>query len=337
MQISRATAHFDQAFAETVLHHLDFQVAKSWYRIEDGTSKLMEAMEADIKVKPQMLKRVNKLSMGEAKDIILASVDGETEPRAYHTIFSTTTLGCLGQMDTSGLEFSDKQQLAIRGLHYDRSCKIAIKFSEAWWVKLGLPPAGGGSSTTDLPIRVTVFPSWIDGDASQPAVLICSYTWSLDATKFGSLIKSQSDPKANKQLLEMVLRNLVRLFSGRITYEALEKLVLDHHAYAWSHYEYTSGAFAYFGPGQFSNLWPALQQGAADGRLFFVGEAISPHHAWIAGALDSAYTQLVQFLCKLQRFDLVRKLKRSWFGGGVGNVPDGFEEKHAYYSAFLPL
>ena len=42
-----------------------------------------------------------------------------------------------------------------------------------------------------------------------------------------------------------------------------------------------------FGPDQFQDLYPALTEPAAGGLLFLAGEAISIHHAWIAGAIDS--------------------------------------------------
>ncbi|KAG9080006.1 hypothetical protein FRC06_007194 [Ceratobasidium sp. 370] len=48
------------------------------------------------------------------------------------------------------------------------------------------------------------------------------------------------------------------------------------------------GAYAFFGPGQFSSLYPSLTRPAAERRLHFAGEAISTCHAWVAGAIDSA-------------------------------------------------
>jgi len=40
-----------------------------------------------------------------------------------------------------------------------------------------------------------------------------------------------------------------------------------------------SGAFALFGPSQFRDIYPSFGQGAAGGRFFFAGEAISEQHA----------------------------------------------------------
>jgi monoamine oxidase len=248
-------------------------------------------------------------------------------------------MGCLGQMNTSGLNLSQEQQTAVRALSYDRSCKIGIKFSEAWWVRFGVTAGMGGSSATDLPIRTTVYPSWIDTNPGQPAVLICSYTWALDATKIGSLIASPDDPTQNAELLALVLKNLVRVFDNKITYEKLKSLVISHHAYAWSHDPNTAGAFALFGPGQFTNLYPAVQLPAADGRFWMVGECVSAHHAWIVGALDSAYIQLIAFLARFRQLEKLDRLRKSWFGGGVNRHPDEMidQEKLVYWKVKLSI
>lgn len=48
-----------------------------------------------------------------------------------------------------------------------------------------------------------------------------------------------------------------------------------------------SGAFAYFGPSQFSNMWQEILKPQSFGQLYLIGEAASAHHAWVVGALES--------------------------------------------------
>lgn len=300
-------------------------------------------MHDSIKYKAQTEKRVDRYSWGlvigskdgnpYSKWQTTVNIAGEEMPRSYSGVFNTTSMGCLGQIDTVGLDLSEEQQIAIRCLSYDRACKVAIKFKKAWWVDLGLPVGKGGVSSTDLPIRTIVYPSWVDGDKDQPVILISSYTWALDATRISSLIESHTDPVANAKLLELVLRDLAQVFENQISYDELSSLVIAHHAYSYSEDPNTAGAFALFGPGQFSNLYPYVQESANNNCFYMVGEAVSAHHAWIVGALISAYTQLNQFLYAWNRPDLAKKLKDSWFGGGEGEVPDGFVDKHAYWLA----
>jgi len=40
-----------------------------------------------------------------------------------------------------------------------------------------------------------------------------------------------------------------------------------------------SGAFAFFGPGDFGDMYTALSRPAANNRLHFAGEALSVRHA----------------------------------------------------------
>lgn len=58
------------------------------------------------------------------------------------------------------------------------------------------------------------------------------------------------------------------------------------------------GGYAFFGPGQFSDLYLEITKPASDGYLHFGGEAASSHHAWVAGALDSAWRCVWEILAK---------------------------------------
>lgn len=52
-----------------------------------------------------------------------------------------------------------------------------------------------------------------------------------------------------------------------------------------------------------------------------VGEASSAHHAWIVGALDSAYCAVAKFLIRYDLWDAYAKLVKDW--GTVGELEDG--------------
>jgi hypothetical protein len=79
-----------------------------WYCIEGGTSRVTEAMQENIKTKPETKKRVQKIAINRSSKSdgnMEVQVAGESEPRAGHcTVFNTTTLGCLSRIDTSGLD-----------------------------------------------------------------------------------------------------------------------------------------------------------------------------------------------------------------------------------------
>ena len=216
-------------------------------------------------------------------------------------------MGCLGRMDIAGLALSDDVLTGIRALSYDRATKVAIKFSSDWWTPLlnkgAAQPFLGGVSSTDLPNSNVVYPSWQD---SGSTILMVSYAWAQDATRLTSLIPDYGDTTQTSRdpIADLCLRYLAQLWlqvTGAPTYPELQKLYQSHHAFAWANDPNTADAFALFGPGQFSHLYPlmAKPQCRGDGSnkvgFYFAGEATSVHHAWISGALDSAYTTVWQW------------------------------------------
>lgn len=272
-----ASGLYDQAFSESVIDSFDFDFpggVEEWVCIEGGTSLVIDGMLKLIKTKPEIKKRVAAISIDRSKVAnanMLVQIAQEAKPRVYSTVFNTTTLACMQRMDLRGAELHPVQKDAIRALHYDSSSKVAIVFSNPWWItKSGI--IRGGAASTDLPIRTCVYPSYNLRDGpNKPAVLLCSYTWAQDAQRVGSLI-GENGQGVDDELLQLMLRDLARLHADHITYEELKSSVIKYHAFDWSDDPNTSGAFALFGPGQFQNLYPFLSRPTADGNLHIVGE-----------------------------------------------------------------
>lgn len=334
---STSTNLFDQAFSESVMDSCDFDGCGEevdWFCVRGGTGKVIEAMEQQIRGKVETSKRVRKMALdqsSQAENNMTVHVAGESAPRAgYMTVFNTTTLSCLSRMDTSGLNLHPAQKEAIRSLHYDESAKIALQFSYPWWiVDCGIRE--GGCSTTDLPLRTCIYPSYnINDGADKPAILLASYTWAQDAVRLGSMIANRAGQAANakdsppseQELIELVMQNLARLHAGKITYEKIRSSFTGkYHAWAWQNDPFSAGAFAFYGPGQFSNLYPYLTRPAADSKFHIVGEAASANHAWVVGSLDSAYSAVFKFLYRFGLWSPLRRLVERW--GQVDEVEDG--------------
>ena len=114
------------------------------------------------------------------------------------------------------------------------------------------------------------------------------------------------------QLLALTLDNLSKLHD--IPVERFGQLV-DHYAWDWHNDQFARGAFALFGPGQFgrsdeNSMFANIKAPAAGGKLHFAGEATSAHHAWVLGALDSAWRAVVQVIGLNEQ--LLEKLKQEW-------------------------
>lgn len=253
-----ASGLFDQAFSESVIDSLDFEPNDDWTCILGGTSLVSDAMQKKLKEKVQFKKRVSKISIdhkiskdseGNVKPNMFVTCAGEKETRdPYVTVFNTTSLACLQRIDLTDLDLHPSQKDAIRSLHYDDSAKVAIKFKRPWWIQdCGI--TAGGVASTDLPLRTCVYPSYNLKDSST-AVLLCSYTWSQDATRVGSLISGKL-PEDEIELKDLMIDNLAKLHQhsfGNKNLGQIRAIIGEayhtHHAFSWSHDPYTSGAFA---------------------------------------------------------------------------------------------
>jgi len=330
------TDWYDQAFSETVLESLDFDYDKStkWWCIMGGSQQLPMLMEKRLKTKPIYSSRVsalrNVLKFNPPNPLtfgVEVSLQGDetSKRRVYDGVFNTTTLGCLRRIDTTECYLPNSTKTALRVLAYGESCKVGIKFSSGWWRQT--MPGGhrvekGGLGHSDLHIRTVVYPSYnVLDDPSQPSVLLVSYTWQQDAERIGALI-SRSSPAGEDELKALLLRELARLHTT--TREDEDKLFatisasyLDHYAHNWSDDATTAGAFAFFRAQQFSTLWPKVVQPA--GNLVMIGEASSPHHAWVVGAIESAVAGLYSWL--YSRMDLPGAKEAVWLIDGTTPVP----------------
>jgi monoamine oxidase len=270
-------------------------------------------------------KRVRKYTQNPKTNEITVSVAGEPKGcrLPYTSVFNTTSLPCLQRIDFTGLDLHPSQKDAIRILNYDDSAKVGMKFSYPWWItKCGI--TNGGEASTDTPLRTCVYPSYnIHDPQDQPATLICSYTWAQDATRIGNLI-ARNDNELRDLMLDSLARVHLKSFQQQSstyyhslpTLDEVRKIIGDayisHHAWSWSHDPFTSGAFALFGPGQFSNLYPYLIRPAADSRFHICGEASSGHHGWIGGSLDSALASVHRFLKRFDVWEKQQELKDLW-------------------------
>jgi len=298
---------YDQAASELILESLDFDAKADWWCVEGGSFQIASRMMARIKDKKAL--QFGKVVKAISYDTTVTdhvqvdvSIEEENTPRKYDAVFNSAPLGAMKHMHLEGLNLSWGVKSAIRSLGYGASCKVGIRFKSLWWMKTPDITAGG-QGKTDLPIQCCVYPSYnVNDNQDGPGVLLASYTWSQEAERIGALIDRQS-PANEDELRKLLFHDLARLHANtgddedyKRLYEIIESNYLDHYAYDWYKNPRTVGAFAYFGPGQFSNWYNDLTQ--SDGKHIIIGEAASVHHAWDVGALESAVRGVYQFLWK---------------------------------------
>ncbi|KAK1624992.1 hypothetical protein BDP81DRAFT_474713 [Colletotrichum phormii] len=303
------TGWYDQSLTEAILESLDFNTRdnESWWCVDGGAQRIADQMRNKI-AKPNAIK-FNTQVMAVKSNVQVNSVvtadmslkvkdtktDKPKEDPKYFTVFNSTTLGSMDRMDLSkaGLFWDTKQ--AIRCLGYGASCKVGMKFKTAWWRQAPYNITEGGLARTDLPLQVCVYPSYnVDDPNTEPNVLLVSYTWGQTAQRIASLIPCRNDPAAQVELRNVLIHDLTLLHadpSKEDSYNATRKTISENlsetHGYDWYRDPLMAGAFAFFGPCQFWDLYPAITKPNSFGQLYFIGEAASAHHAWVVGALES--------------------------------------------------
>jgi len=244
------------------------------------------------------------------------SINGIPSPQSYSAVISTVPLPRLSVMDLSGVDINANyaQWSAIRELQYGPSIKVGIKFTTPWWETELPKKIHGGQSFTDRPLRTIVYPSYPANAAPEnmSKVLIASYCWTQDAERLGALMNG--DGTARPELIDLIFRDLAEVHG--VTVEWLLQFYTpgDYFAWDWLHDPLTMGAFAFFGPGVYAanDVYSEMLMPAATGKLFFAGEATSACHAWVAGALDSAWRAVNQYLTLNHEEDVQKKFWNLW-------------------------
>ncbi|KAF2108807.1 hypothetical protein BDV96DRAFT_586723 [Lophiotrema nucula] len=336
------TSWYDQALSETILESLDFDwngvvppypapkpKPIDWRCIFGGSVELAKNMEGRLTHQPTYGKRVTRIDLNDDSTLGVYTQDSSTATN-YDAVFSSTTLRCLKMIDTSRLDLHYGVKQAMRSLDYGPSAKVGILFDQAWWRNPAVMGKNtinqGGIGHSDLTIRTCVYPSYniLAPDGVGKHVLLCTYTWQQDAERIGSLMCSTADPNTipidqrqtivndEAKLKELILRDLARLHAADgldedALYQTISSSYVDHYAHDWTHDPNFAGAFAFFKPQQFSQLWPKLLHPSND--FIIIGEVASPHHAWVVGALESAVVGVYHWLAGLPASDTVSAAK----------------------------
>ncbi len=163
--------------------------------------------------------------------------------------------------------FSHAKRRAIRQLHYETATKIFLQCRRRFWEQdEGIQ---GGLTVTDLPIRTVYYPT-VGGETGR-GLLLASYTWGMDALRWGAL------PRAER--VRLAVEDVAKIHPQIAAEFEVGASV------AWHLDEFAGGAFALFAPGQQRQLHEAIA--APEGRIHLAGEHTSLTHAWIQGAIES--------------------------------------------------
>ncbi len=260
--------------------------SKRFDEIVGGTDRLASAFAAKLRSKPRMGCEVvtfTRQADGRRAGVVYRErgiekrVDGDF-------VLCTLPFPVLSRLSAEP-EFSGPKWRAVRELNYDSSTKVLFVCRRRFWESDD--GIYGGGTYTDLPTGTTYYPS----DNAQardprvsagPGVMLASYSWGQAARRLANL--------PHPERAAVVLKHL-----SRVHPQLAEPGMLRQSAsWSWDNHPYSSGAFAWFMPGQHTMLYPDVI--APEGRIHFAGEHASLAHTWMQGALGSSLRAVQQML-----------------------------------------
>ncbi|KAM3921566.1 L-amino-acid oxidase-like [Leptodactylus fuscus] len=184
-------------------------------------------------------------------------------------VIVTSTAKATRRIDFSP-PLSNEKYYALSFIHYGSATKILLNCKERFWEKDGIV---GGRSSTDRPSRYIYYPS--HNSTNGGGVLLASYTLEDDSMYLTSL--------SDDNCVDIILEDLSIIH--RRPKEELRKLCPKSVVKKWSLDPYSMGAFAFFTPYQFGDMYEELSR--PEGRIYFAGEYTSFPHGWIDTAIKS--------------------------------------------------
>jgi monoamine oxidase len=261
----------EMSFLEVLREQITFKSTAHFYEITGGMDLLPSAFLPQLKENILFLQKMTKIIQNN-NSVTVQSINNRTSE--YTTlnadlIIITIPFSLLRFVEIEPYHsISYYKRKSIRELNYVSATKIAIEFKTRFWEIEG---QYGGQSVTDLPIRLSFYPS--QGIKTYgPAVVKASYTWGDEALTWSSL--------TNEERIQYALENMSKIWGDKVYSEYLSGT-----SYNWSQNPYSCGAFSFFKPGQEEEIYPYIA--APEGRIHFAGEHTTLTHGWMQGAIES--------------------------------------------------
>jgi monoamine oxidase len=228
------------------------------FKAKGGNSRIIEALANDFGMNNIRLgKRVTSVKQGSKVDVLCN--DGDHFECDY--LVCTAPIYSLMKINWEPALSPEKTD-ALNSLQYARINKCATLFSKRFWDEEGY------SILTDTFSHY--FYHATKNQAEQNGVLI-SYSIGDKADMFSRMSKEQR----------------IRTISASLELPAgdVSNFVIDNINYYWGSDEYSMGAYALYGKGQWFGTMPILKE--KEGKIYFAGEHLADWQGFMEGAVNS--------------------------------------------------
>jgi monoamine oxidase len=239
------------------------------FTIRGGTDLLPKALAAKLNSKIRYGSTVVRLEH-DARGVRVTYLQSNTLANTPETIAAdylvcTIPFSVLKEIEVSPA-LSPEKQRAIRELPYTSVARVYLQSRREFWTSEGL----GISAYTDLPVMAIV-----NSTLNQPGTrgILDAYMAGEHARRLTGMNETQR--------LDFTLNYVSRV------YPQLRKNFEGGTSVCWDEDVYARGAYAWFKPGQMSDLLPHIAR--AEGRIHFAGEHASSWPGWMQGAFQSGH------------------------------------------------
>ena len=235
------------------------------YTIRGGTDLLPKALAASLAAKIRYGSPVVRIEHDRRGVRVTYLQSGAHETIIAGYVICTLPFSVLKDLEVSP-PFSTIKQRAIRELPYTSAARIYLQSRREFWTGEGL----GISAYTDLPVMAIV-----NSTLNQPGTrgIIDSYTTGDEARRLTAMNETER--------LKFALGQIEKV------YPAIGKNFEGGTSVCWDEDRWARGAYAWFKPGQMSDLLPHIAR--PEGRIHFAGEHASSWPGWMQGAFQSGH------------------------------------------------
>lgn len=235
------------------------------YTVKGGTDLLPKALATHLASKIRYGSPVVKIEQDAREVRVTYSQAGATETISADYLVCTIPFSILREIEVRP-EFSPEKRRAIRELPYTSATRVYVQSRREYWARAGL----GVSAYTDLPVMAIVNSTLNQTGARG---ILESYTAGENARRMAGLSEGER--------LEFTSRQMEQVYPG------IRKNFEGGASVAWDEDRWARGAYAWFKPGQMTELLPHVAR--AEGRIHFAGEHTSSWPGWMQGAFQSGH------------------------------------------------
>jgi monoamine oxidase len=239
--------------------------AEQLYTIRGGTDLLPVALAARLASKIRYGAPVVRIEHDARGVRVVFLQAGAQETISADYLVCAIPFSILKEIEVSP-PFSPAKQRAIRELPYTSASRVYLQSKREFWTGEGL----GVSAYTDLPIMAIVNSTL--NQAGTRGIL--------ESYSAGDNSRAMTAMKESERI-SFTLEQMEKV------YPAIRKNFEGGASVCWDEDRWVRGAYAWFKPGQMSELLPHIAR--AEGRIHFAGEHTSSWPGWMQGAFQSGH------------------------------------------------